>query len=35
MSVVNNIYFLDQDAVTVQIRFRQNRDNDIGFNIRV
>ena len=35
MSVVNNIYFSDHDAVTVQLRFRQNSDNDIDFNIRV
>ena len=35
MSVVNNIYFLDHDAMTVQLRFRQNSDKDIDFNIRV
>ena len=35
MSVVNNIYFSDHDAVTVQLSFRQNSDNDIDFNIRV
>ena len=35
MSVVNNIYFSDHDAVTVQLRFRQNSDNGIDFNIRV
>ena len=35
MSVVNNIYFSDHDAVTVQLRFRQNSDNDIDFNIRL
>ena len=35
MSVANNIYFSDHDALTVQLRFRQNSDNDIGFNIRV
>ena len=34
MSVVNNIYFY-HDAVTVQLRFRQNSNNDIDFNIRV
>ena len=35
MSVVSNIYFLDGDAVRVQLRFRENIDNDIDFNIRV
>ena len=35
MSVVNSIYILDHDVVTVQLRFRQNSDNDIDFNIRV
>ena len=35
MSVFNNIYFSDHDAVTVQLRFRQNKDNDIDFNIHV
>ena len=35
MSVANNIYFSDHDAVTVKLRFRQNSDNDIDFNIRV
>ena len=35
MPVVINIYFSDYDAVTVQLRFRQNSDNDIDFNIRV
>ena len=34
MSVVN-IYFSDHDAVTLQLRPRQNNDNDIDFNIRV
>ena len=33
--VVNNIYFSDHDAVTVQVKFRQNSDNDIDFNICV
>ena len=35
MSVVSNIYFSDHDAVTVQLRFIQNSDNDIAFNSRV
>ena len=35
MSVVSNIYFLDRDAVRVQLRFRENIDNDIDSNIRV
>ena len=35
MSVVNNIYFSDHDAVTVQLRFRKNNDNDIDFDICV
>ena len=35
MSVVNNIYFSDHNAVSVLLRFRQNSDNDIDFNIRV
>ena len=35
MSIVNSIYILDHDVVTVQLRFRQNSDNDIDFNIRV
>ena len=35
VSVVNNIYFSDHDAVTVQVTFRQNSDNDIDFNICV
>ena len=35
MSVVNNMHFSDHDAVTVQLRVRQNSDNDIDFNIRV
>ena len=35
MSVVNNIYFSDHNAVTVQLTFRQNSNNDIDFNIRV
>ena len=35
MPVINNIYFSDHDAVTVRLRFRQNSDNDIDFNIRV
>ena len=34
-SVVNNIYFSDHDAVAVELRFRQNSDNDIDFNIPV
>ena len=34
MSVVNNIYFSDNDAVTAQLRFKQNSDNDIDFNVR-
>ena len=34
-SVFNSIYYLDHDVVTVQLRFRQNSDNDIDFNIRV
>ena len=34
MPVVNNIYFSDYNAVTVQLRLRQNSDNDIDFNIR-
>ena len=34
-SLVNDIYFSDHDAVTVQLRFRQNSDNDIDFSIRV
>ena len=35
MSVVSNIYFLDRDAVRVQLRFRENIDNNIDSNIRV
>ena len=35
MSIVNSIYILDHDVVTVQLKFRQNSDNDIDFNIRV
>ena len=35
MSIVNSIYILDHDVVTVQLRFRQNSDNDINSNIRV
>ena len=35
LSVVNNIYFSNYDAVTMQLKFRQNSDNDIDFNIRV
>ena len=35
MSVVHNLYFSDHDAVTVQLRFRQNSANDIDLNIRV
>ena len=35
MYVVNNIYFSDHDAVTVQLRIRRNSDNDIDFNIRI
>ena len=35
ISAVNNTYFSDHDSVTVQLRFRQNSDNDIDFNIRV
>ena len=35
MSVVNNIYFSDHNAASVLLRFRQNSDNDIDFNIRV
>ena len=35
VSVVNTIYFSDHDAVTAQLRLRQNGDNDIDFNIRV
>ena len=34
MSVVN-IYFSNHDAVAVQLRPRQNNDNDTDFNIRV
>ena len=34
MSPVNNIYLSDHDAVTMQLRFKQNSDNDIDFNIR-
>ena len=33
-SVVNDIYFSDNDAVTAQLRFIQNSENDIDFNIR-
>ena len=35
MYVANNIYVSDHDVVTVQLRFRQNSDNDINSNIRV
>ena len=35
LSVVNNMYFLNHDAVTVHLSFTQNSDNDIDFNIRV
>ena len=35
MSVINNIYFLDHDTVTAQLRLRKNSDNDIDFNIPV
>ena len=35
MSVVNNIYSSDYDAVTLRLSFRQNSDNNIDFNIRV
>ena len=35
MSVINNIYFSDEDALTAQLRLRKNSDNDIGFNIPV
>ena len=35
MSVVNDIRFSDHDVVTVQLRSRQNSDNDIDFNICV
>ena len=35
MSVVNNTSFWDLDAVKMQLRFRQNSDNDIHFNIRI
>ena len=35
ISVVNNIYFSDHDAVTVELRFRQKSESDIDFNIRV
>ena len=35
MYVVNNIYFSGHGAVTVQLKFKQNSDNDIDFNIRV
>ena len=35
MSVINNISFWDLDAVKVQLRFRQNSDTDIHFNIRI
>ena len=35
ISVVNNIYSSDHDAVPVQLRFSQNSDNDFDFNIRV
>ena len=34
ISLVNNIYLSDLDAVTMQLRFKQNSDNDIDFNIR-
>ena len=34
MSVVNNIYFSDNDAVTAQLRFKRNGDNDIDFDVR-
>ena len=34
MSVVNNIYFTDHFAMTMQLRFRQNSDNDMDFKIR-
>ena len=35
MFVVNNIYFSDHDFMRVQLRFKQDNDNDIDFNIRV
>ena len=35
MSVVKNICFSDHNAVTLQVRFRQNSDSDIDFNIRI
>ena len=35
MSVVNNIYFSDQDAVKVQLRCRQNSENDIVLKMKL
>ena len=32
-SIVNNVYFLDHDAVKVQIRFKDNKQGGIDFNI--
>ena len=35
-SIVNNVYFLDHDAhdaVKVQIRFKDNNQEGIGFNL--
>lgn len=34
-SVLKNIYFSDHDDVKVWLRFRQNNDEDIDFNISV
>ena len=35
LSVVNNICFSGHHAVTVRLRFRQNSETDIDFNVRV
>ena len=33
MPVIDNIYFSDHDAVTVQLRFTRNSDNDIDIPV--
>ena len=32
-SVVNNVYFSDHDAVKLQVRFKDNNQKGIDFNI--
>ena len=31
-SIVNNVYFSDDDAVKVQIRFKDNNQGGVDFN---